>query len=350
MSFTVASCVRNLPAKFGNRLDLVNFADGSKPIIAVQQAIGNLTESYEFEELKYQTPVPPITTLALTTGNPVVTIASLLATIPANAAAFPQFQNQNFIDVTDIYTMWLWFTGGVNQAGRTLDYRRVPVIDQDSYGITSSQQGSIGTAPPVYYTRFGSILQVGPVPDNNYQFFVRVKLRHPFPFVGEFLPAVLSLTIAAGVITAVNVISGGIGYLPNLTNIPLTFTAPVGGGAMAAGTATSNGSGVITSAAVSIGGSGYFAGSAFTGTAAIAQQSVFTMDSWQEIIEYAACWRLATWEGATEYVEMFQATLKNYGVDVAKAFEARSQMKRDERHNSRSISLQLGSPYTYARR
>ena len=70
---------------------------------------------------------------------------------------YPQFQDQNFLDITDVYTFWMWFSGGVNQAGRTLKYRRVTTIDNYSYGLTSNTQGTIGLAPPVYYTRFGSV-------------------------------------------------------------------------------------------------------------------------------------------------------------------------------------------------
>jgi hypothetical protein len=309
----------------------------------------NLTETFEFEELKFQTPVPPLTTLNLTTGNPIVPISSLIATIPQNSAAYPQFQNQNVLDIVDVYTFWIWFTGGVNQAGRTLDYRRVPVVDQDSYGVTSSQQGSIGTAPPVYFTRFGSILQVGPVPDNNYQFFVRMKLRHPFPINGPFIPAVLVPAVVGAAIGSVSVAVAGTGYLPSVSNIPVVFNMPVGG-RQAAALATSNANGNITSVSVTNGGLGYFTGQATASTAVIASQNVFTMDSWQEIIEYAACYRLAVWEGASDYVEMFANVLKNYGVDVAKAMEAKAQMARDEKHNTRQVSLRLGSPYTFARR
>ena len=50
-----------------------------------------------------------------------------------------------------------------------------------SFGITSNQQAGYGVAPPVYFSRFGSNLQVGPSPDQNYAYFFRVKLRHPFP-------------------------------------------------------------------------------------------------------------------------------------------------------------------------
>jgi hypothetical protein len=349
MSFNIASCVYNIPTKFGKRLNLANAADGSDTIVAIVQAIKTLTETYEFEELKYQTPVPPLTTLNLTAGQPVVSISALLATIPSNSANYPQFQNQNIIDITDIYVFWMWFASGVNQAGRTLDYRRVPTVDQDSYGITSNTQGAIGTAPPVYFTRFGSVLQVGPAPDNNYQYFVRMKLRHPFPVTEPFVPAILTPTVAGGAITGVSVSNGGTGYQASVTNIPILFNTPVSGVA-ATGTATTNGSGVVTGVTVATGGSGYVASQATAQTMAIASQQVFVMDSWQEIIEYYACMNLATWEGAQEYVEMFDGILKSKGVDVQQAREARSQMRRDERHNSRALSLRLGSPYTFARR
>jgi hypothetical protein len=346
VSFSIGTCVTNIPFKFGNRLDLANAADGSKTIVALVQSIQELSETFEFEELKYQTPVPPATTLAMTTSQPVIPIAALLATIPGNTL-YPQFQTQNILDITDIYTFWMWFSSGVNQAGRTLDYRRVPTVDQDSYGITSNTQGAIGIAPPTYFTRFGSVLQVGPAPDNPYQYFVRMKLRHPFPFNAPFSPATFTVTVAGGAITSLSVASGGSGYLPSLSNIPLTFNTPVGG-VSATGTATSSAGGVITAAAIATGGSGYVSGQAFANTAAIASQQVFVMDSWQEIIEYAACFRLATWQGSVEYIEMFDNVLKSKGIDLAKAREAKAQMVRDEKHNTRALSLRLAGPYTYA--
>jgi hypothetical protein len=347
MSFyTVGSMVGGIPPKFGNRLDLSNFADGSKTIVALRQSISELTETYEFEELKFQTPVPPATTLAMTTAQPVIPIATLLGTIPGNAL-YPQFQTQNVTDITDVYTFWMWFSAGVNQAGRTLDYRRVPTVDQDSYGITSNIQGAVGIAPPTYFTRFGNVLQVGPAPDNPYQFFVRMKLRHPFPFNPPLVPATLTPTVVAGAITAVTVTLGGSGYLPSLANIPMFFNTPLSGTA-ATGTATSSAGGVITAVAVATGGSGYTTDNAFCGTAAVAAQPVFAPDSWTENFEYAACWRLATWEGAVEYIEMFDNVLKSKGVDLAKAREAKSQMIRDEKHNTRALSLRLGGPYTFA--
>jgi hypothetical protein len=344
--YTIGSMVAGIPPKFGNRLELANYQDGSKSIVALRQSVSELSETYEFEELKVVTPQPPATPLAMTTGNPVILISTLLATIQGNAN-YPQFQNQNIVDLTDIYTFWMWFAAGVNQAGRTLDYRRIPTVDQDSFGITSSVQGMVGLAPPTYYSRFGQILQVGPVPDNPYQYFVRMKIRHPFPFNAPLVPATLIPTVAGGGITAVTVNAGGSGYLPSLTNIPMYFSTPVGGMA-ATGTATSNSSGVITGVAVATGGSGYNSGNAFCGTAAVASQPVFAPDSWTENFEYAACWRIATWEGAVEYIEMFDNVLKSKGVDLAKAREAKSQMIRDEKHNSRALSLRLGSPYTFA--
>ena len=348
---TIGALASGLPNKYGNRQDLAVIADGSKPITAIRQSIAELSETYEFEELKYQTPVPPTTPLKMTTSQPIISIASLLATIAANTA-FPQFQNQNVVDITDVYTFWMWFSGGVNQAGRTLDYRRVPTVDQDSYGITSNTQGAVGTAPPTYFTRFNNVLQVGPAPDNPYTFFVRMKLRHPMPYTEPFIPAVLTPAVvpATGGSISVTVSSGGSGYLPSQTNIPLTFNTPVGG-VVAVGTATSNSSGVITSVTLSNAGQGYGVGNlTVCGTAVIASQSVFMPDSWHEIVQYAACWRLATWSGEQEYIVMFDNILKSKGIDVAEARAAKSQMKRDERHNSRQISLRLGSPYTFANR
>lgn len=338
--------VAGIPPKFGNRLNLASTMDGSKPIVAVRQTISELTETFEFEELKAQTPVPPASTLAMATSQPVIPIATLIAAVEGNAA-YPQFQNQNFTDITDIYDFWMWFSSGVNQAGRTLDYRRVPTVDQDSYGITSNTQGAIGIAPPTYYTRFGNVLQVGPAPDNPYQYFVRMKLRHPFPFNPPFVAAVLTPAITGGAITGVTVAMGGAGYLPSLTNIPVVFSTPVNG-TTATGTATSNSSGVITAVAVTAPGSGYNSGNAFVGTAVVAAQPVFVPDSWVEIIEYAACLRLATWEGAVQYIEMFDNILKLKGSGLVRAQKVEPQMVRDEKHNSRALSLRLGGPYTFA--
>jgi hypothetical protein len=360
-SYTIGNCVQNLPFKFGNRQNFgfmvpgtanytnQNLADNSLAVIAVMEAIKELTETYEFEELKYQTPVPPAQTLNLSQSNPIVPIGILLGSIAGNAN-YPQYQNQNFVDVTDIYTFWMWFSGGVNQAGRTLKYRRITTVDNESYGVTSMTQGAVGVAPPVYYSRFGNILQVGPVPDQSYNYFVRVKLRHPFPVGGTatFVPAVLTPTIAGGAVTGITVVQGGTGYPVSAGNVPLVFS-PSPSGAVASATANTNTSGIITSVNLSSGGNNY-SSAPTCNTAAIQAQQVFAPDSWQEIFEYAACSRLALWEGASEYIAMFDNELakKIKGTGVMTTAERIAQMQRDERHNERQISLRTAA-YTYAR-
>lgn len=356
--FTIGSCVANLPLKYGNKIELYNFSDPSgwpptpgvptyaRPVQAVMEAIRELTETYEFEELKYQTPVPPLAPLSMTQGNPIIPIATLLGTIPANSGNYPQFQNQNILDITDVYTFWMWFNGGVNQAGRTLKYRRIPTVDTYSYGITNNSAGQLGVAPPVYCSRFGNVLQVGPVPDQNYQYFVRMKIRHPYPIGGyaSFSPAQIGCGLTGSSVSSIGLTSGGAGYAASAT-IPLFFTvSPTG--AQATGTMTTNSSGVGISVAISNGGSGYVNAPTVT-TMAAASQQVFMPDSWQEIVELCACQRIALWEGASEYITMFEALLKSKGIDIQKARARKAQMERDEMHNERSMSLMTG-PYTWA--
>jgi hypothetical protein len=284
----------------------------------------------------------------MTAGQPIIPISALLATIPGNTL-YPQFQAQNFTDITDVYSFWMWFTGGVNQAGRLLDYRRVATIDQDGYGITSNQQGQVGVAPPVYYTRFGSILQVSPAPDNNYQYFVRVKLRHPFPYTSPFRPAqFVAFLTAGGAISSISVAYQGAGYPINTSGIPMTFNTPAGGLlSTATATATSGPLGSIVNVTLLSPGIGYSVNNVICNTAMIAAQPVFIPDSWHEIVEYRACWALAVNSGEQEYIVMFDAMLKSKGVDVEAARTIKAQMKRDERHNSRAISLRLGGAYTF---
>lgn len=182
MAYTLGNIVANLPAKSGGRTNWGVTTDGSIGITAAQQVVQELTETAELEELKYQTPVPPLTALQMTAGNPIVPISSILGTIAGNTN-YPQFQSiaAQFTDITDVFTFWIWFAGGVNTAGRTLEYRRVTATDMYTYGVTSSSATSYGVAPPVYYTRFNQYLQVGPSPDQPYFYFVRPQLRHPFP-------------------------------------------------------------------------------------------------------------------------------------------------------------------------
>jgi hypothetical protein len=185
MAYTLGNIVSGIPAKAGGRNNWGTTADGSLGIVAAQQAVMEITETAELEELKYQTPVPPQTALQMTAGQPIVPIATLIGTIAGNTA-YPQFQSisANFSDITDVYSFWIWFSGGVNQSGRLLEYRRIPADDMYTYGVTSSNVQSYGIAPPVYYSRFNQYLQVGPAPDQSYFYFVRTKLRHPWPASG----------------------------------------------------------------------------------------------------------------------------------------------------------------------
>lgn len=188
MGYTLGQIVSGIPAKSGGRQNWGTTADGSLGMVAAQQVVAEITESAELEELKYQTPIPPLTPLILTAGSPIVPIATILGTIAANTA-YPQFQGiaPEFVDVTDQYDSWIWFTGGgyqpgaVNQSGRILKYRRVPAVDMYTFGVTSSNQTSYGVAPPVYFTRFNQNFIVGPSPNAAYSYFFRVKLRHPWP-------------------------------------------------------------------------------------------------------------------------------------------------------------------------
>lgn len=361
-SYTIGDCINHLPFKMGNRQDFgfpvigtssftnLNLGDGSIATVAMLEAIKELTETYEFEELKYQTPVPSATPLALTTGQPVVSIASLMATIAGNAL-YPQFQTQNIIDLTDVYTFWIWFSGGVNQAGRTLKYRRVTTVDMVSYGITSNVQGNIGVAIPVYYTRFGNILQIGPVPNQNYNFFVRFKIRHPYPVGGSatFVPATLTSSLTGNAVTGVTLLTGGQAYQPSVT-IPLIFGASPNGDT-ATGTINTSAGGVVTGGVtITHAGTGYLTAPAVS-TGAIQAQQVFAPDSWQEIFELGALQRLAVWEGASEYIEMFQEQLsKKINATGVMKTEARiAQQQRDETHNERAFSMVI-NPYTHASR
>jgi hypothetical protein len=182
MSYTLGDIVTGLPSKGAGRNNWGTTADGSLGIVAAMQAVQEITETAELEELKYQTPIPPATPLSMAMGAPIVPIATILGTIAANTN-FPQFQalSSQITDITDVWAFWIWFSGGVNQSGRLLKYRRVPTVDMNTYGVTSTNQQSYGVAPPVYYSRFNQYLQVGPAPDQNYLYFVRVQLRHPFP-------------------------------------------------------------------------------------------------------------------------------------------------------------------------
>jgi hypothetical protein len=271
VSYTLGEIVQGLPAKGGGRQNWGVTTDNSIGMIAAMQVIDEITETAELEELKYQTPVPPAQPLVLTTGNPIIPISSLLATIATNAA-YPQFQPYAslFVDVTDQYDGWLWFQGNgfqpnaVNQSGRVIEYRRVPAVDMYTYGVTSNVQTSYGTAPSVYYTRFNQNFQFGPSPDQNYPFFFRVKLRHPFPATNQ------------------------------------------------------------------------------------AAMPIFAPSTWMQIFQYAAVLQLAKDEGIASTDSIVKTAtdfMTNRGMDMYTLRQV--QMRRDERHNQRSLSLRTAR-YTHA--
>ncbi len=273
MSYTLGQIVAGLPAKSGGRLNWGVTTDNSIGMVAAMQVIDEITETAELEELKYQTPVPPATPLALTAGNPIVPISTLLATIAGNTA-YPQFQayitaGGAFVDVTDQYDGWIWFQGNqyssnaVNQSGRVIEYRRVPAVDMYTYGVTSNVQTSYGTAPSVYYTRFNQNFQLGPSPDQSYSYFFRLKLRQPFLSTGQ------------------------------------------------------------------------------------AATTIFAPSTWMQIFQYAAVLQLAKDEGIADasFVKTAEQFMSSRGMDMYNLRQV--QMKRDERHNSRSLSLRT-SRYTHA--
>lgn len=136
--------------------------------IACREAIAELTETYEFEELKVPSPIVPIPY-----GVSTFSINDFIPTADTEW------------DITDIYDWGFWLNPGT-QIGpfRILKYRRIPTVDQYQFGTTAP-------APPVYFSRFGAPqaisagsagfpLIIGPTPDNTYLSFMRFKARHPF--------------------------------------------------------------------------------------------------------------------------------------------------------------------------
>jgi hypothetical protein len=222
--------------------------------IASREAIQELTETYEFEELK----VP----------SPIVTIQMGVSTYSI-ASFIPTDSTDTEFDLTDIYDWGFWLNPGQQQGPfRIMKYRRVPTVDQYQFGTTNP-------APPVYFSRFGAPqgispaaanfpLVIGPIPDQNYLSFMRFKARHPF-------------------------------------------------------------------------------------TTLIYDSPIYMPDSWQEIIEYSAALRLATWQGATDFVALFRTILfgdpKNpQQPGLVKARYA--QMERDANHNERQVTVVM-NPYSY---
>jgi hypothetical protein len=238
--------------KFGGRQ---NFGPAASTtalyVTAVKQAIQEITETYEFEELKVMSPIVPI--------------QFGVSTYPISAFITPTLTTT--WDITDIYDWGFWLNPGAqNGPFRILKYRRVGTIDYYQFGTTAP-------APPVYFSRFGSPwgiagpngnLTLGPIPNANYFSFMRFKARHPFT-----------------------------------TNV---YDSPV-----------------------------------------------YIPDSWQEIIEYSACLRLAIGEGSDQYISIFRNVLhgdpkRPNDVGLLKAREA--QMERDANHNERQISVVMQT-YSY---
>jgi hypothetical protein len=247
----IQSLYQGIVNKFGGR---TNFGPAASSVAlyvtAAQQAIQELTETIEFEELKT---ISPIVSLSYGVGT-----YSISQFIPSGQLTW---------DLTDIYDWGYWLTPG-SQVGpfRIIKYRRIPTVDMYQFGTTAP-------APPVYFSRFGSPwgisgagseLVLGPIPDNNYFSFMRFKSRHPF-------------------------------------------------------------------------------------TSTIYDSPIYVPDSWQEILEYATCLRLAINEGSEKYVTIFRTMLFGDPRDptnVGLLNSRKKQMERDANHNEWQISVTVNT-YSY---
>lgn len=158
---TVGSLVPSVVSKFGNRQDLNSDADGSPAVVAILESVAELTETYEFEELKYRSPVGQ-----LIFGQSEYSIPSLISGNPISAT-----------DLTKMFTINFWFEGQVN-AVRELKYRRYPTVVMYAFGLGG--QSNIDT-PPIYWSRYNSNISLAPAPDKNYYYFIMMQLRHPTP-------------------------------------------------------------------------------------------------------------------------------------------------------------------------
>lgn len=158
---TVGSLVPSVVQKFGNRQDLNSTADGSPAVVAILESVAELTETYEFEELKYRSPI-----FQLTLGQSEYSIPSLISGNPISAT-----------DLTKMFTITFWFEGQVN-AIRNLKYRRYPTVVMYAFGLGGSS--NIDT-PPIYWSRYNNNISLAPAPDQAYYAFVMLQLRHPNP-------------------------------------------------------------------------------------------------------------------------------------------------------------------------
>lgn len=243
---TVGSLVPSVVQKFGNRQDLNSTADGSPAVVAILESVAELTETYEFEELKYRSPVT-----RMVFGQSEYAISTLIAGNPISA-----------IDLTKMFTITFWFEGQVN-AVRNLKYRRYPTAVMYAFGLGG--QSNIDT-PPIYWSRYNSNISFAPAPDQPYYFFTMEQLRHPTPSTAQ------------------------------------------------------------------------------------AAQLVYMPQSWADIVAYSAALRLATNEGAMDYVATFRALLhgdQKTG-QPGLIFGRVPQMERDEMMNERQLSVAI-SRYGYGR-
>lgn len=157
----VGSLVPSVVQKFGNRQDLNSNADGSPAVVAILESVAELTETYEFEELKFRSPV-----FNLTLGQSEYPIATLISGNPISAK-----------DLTKMFTITFWFEGQTG-AVRNLKYRRYPTVVMYAFGLGGSS--NIDT-PPIYWSRYNNNISLGPAPDKNYSAFIMLQLRHPNP-------------------------------------------------------------------------------------------------------------------------------------------------------------------------
>ena len=162
---TVGSLVPSVVQKFGFRQDLNSTEDGSPAVVAILESVAELTETYEFEELKYRSPISQ-----LVLGESEYSIPSLIAGNPISA-----------IDLTKMFTITFWFQGQVN-AVRNLKYRRYPTIVM--YAFVLGGTTNIDT-PPIYWSRYNNNISISPAPDQNYYYFIMLQLRHPYPTTNQ---------------------------------------------------------------------------------------------------------------------------------------------------------------------
>lgn len=78
-------------------------------------------------------------------------------------------------------------------------------------------------------------------------------------------------------------------------------------------------------------------------TTTVYDSPIYMPADWQEIIEFAACLRLAIWQGSTDFASLYRTILygdpKNPQVQPGLLKARQMQMERDANHNERQISI-----------